>query len=212
MSTEFILDYIDFLNLLNIIRENDNIRFKVKRKNYVCPPDQLGTVIEKHLISITIDGIDHPFSTAFVDPASEYMRIKYNDLFVDEILMCLGGEHLEFHEVGMDEIYSHVKRFEKRYFTEMIRKVIVEQKREIVENALLGLTEKEVRGHVISYHPTWAIGEHRAVSSRMATETIKAIRSIVAELYNDKIALLAPIRYSKNMMYGYEIYISRYPY
>lgn len=41
---------------------------------------------------------------------------------------------------------------------------------------------------IIAYEPIWAIGTGRTATPEQAEETIKAIRDVVRELYNDSIA------------------------
>jgi len=208
MSKVFVKEYVDFLNSLNIILENDNIRFVVKRKHFVFPPDQLGAIVEKCHISIVIDGRDYFFAVVYANPSTRKMRIKYNQYYLDEILMCIGGEFTEFYELNINELHFHVWKFNKKYFKQLIHRIIVKQKRERVEAILLGLTEREVRGLVICFNPIWALETDGTGYSREASETTKAIRSIVADLYGDKVAQLVPVRPRKSVN-GYDVFTIR---
>lgn len=205
MGTECIREYIDFLNTLTIIFENDNMRFKVTRKNHICSSNQLGIVFEKNVVSIAIDGIAYPFSTVLVNPVTQSMRIKYDDFFIDEILMCLREEYKDFYELGINEIHYHINNFEKPYFTDMIHRLIVKQKKKKVKQALLGMMAREVRNSVIYYSPTWAIDVEKTISLRRANETVKAIRTLVSDLYDERIGQSVPIRYAK-IANAYEIF------
>ncbi len=51
--------------------------------------------------------------------------------------------------------------------------------------ALEGLTASEVAGLVVAYEPIWAIGTGKTATSQDANETIKCIRSAVAEVYGE---------------------------
>ena len=204
MRTELIREYLDFLNILNIVLDNDNIAFVIKRKNYIFPPEQMGAIVEKCQINIVIDGRDYFFSVAYANPSADNMKIKYNDLYLDDILMCLGGEFTEFHELNVDDIHRHVKKFDKRYFTEMIQRIIIDQKRLKVVKALLGLTAKEVRREVLYYKPKWVEDSGKDDSRKKATDTLKAIRVVVSELYDDNLGEKIEIKIASNGKYGYE--------
>ena len=64
--------------------------------------------------------------------------------------------------------------------------------------ALEGLTATEVAGLVIAYEPIWAIGTGRTATSQDANETIKCIRSAVAEVYGEASASVR-IQYGGSM-------------
>ena len=51
--------------------------------------------------------------------------------------------------------------------------------------AMEGLTASEVAGLVVAYEPIWAIGTGKTATSQDANETIKCIRSAVAEVYGE---------------------------
>ncbi|ADK28901.1 triose-phosphate isomerase [Corynebacterium pseudotuberculosis] len=61
---------------------------------------------------------------------------------------------------------------------------VVEQTRE----SLAGLTEDELAKTVIAYEPVWAIGTGKVASAADAQEVCKAIRGLIKELANEKIA------------------------
>ena len=64
--------------------------------------------------------------------------------------------------------------------------------------ALEGLTASEVAGLVIAYEPIWAIGTGKTATSQDANETIKCIRSAVAEVYGEASASVR-IQYGGSM-------------
>ncbi len=60
-------------------------------------------------------------------------------------------------------------------------------KRQVVA-ALYNISHEEIEKIIIAYEPIWAIGTGRTATPEQAEETIKAIRGVVRELYNDSIA------------------------
>ena len=60
---------------------------------------------------------------------------------------------------------------------------------------LKGLGSEQVKELVIAYEPIWAIGTGRTATSEMANDTIKAIRKVVKDLYDDETAETMRIQY-----------------
>ncbi|MCL1996458.1 MAG: triose-phosphate isomerase [Defluviitaleaceae bacterium] len=61
--------------------------------------------------------------------------------------------------------------------------------------ALHNIEEKAVKNIVIAYEPVWAIGTGLTATSQQAEEVCKAIRDLLAELYNDSVAKAVTIQY-----------------
>jgi len=64
-----------------------------------------------------------------------------------------------------------------------------------VVNALKGLGEEQVKELVIAYEPIWAIGTGKTATAEMANDTIKAIRNVVKELFNEETGEALRIQY-----------------
>ena len=60
--------------------------------------------------------------------------------------------------------------------------------KEQIESALLGIFENELKGIIIAYEPVWAIGTGVIASKEEISNAIKTIRSLLADLYDEKIA------------------------
>ncbi len=88
-------------------------------------------------------------------------------------IVCV-GENLAQNEAGQTEM------------------VIGEQMRA----ALAGLTRDEANGIVVAYEPVWAIGTGKAATGTGANATIaKAIRAVLASLYDDATAQAIRVQY-----------------
>ena len=60
---------------------------------------------------------------------------------------------------------------------------------------LAKVTPEQAATLVVAYEPIWAIGTGKTATSEQANETIKAIRSVVAGLYNNEVAQAVRIQY-----------------
>ena len=70
---------------------------------------------------------------------------------------------------------------------------------EIITNqtklALEGLTREQVKGIIIAYEPIWAIGTGKTATSEDANNSIKAIRTEIANIYGSEVAEEVIIQY-----------------
>ena len=64
-----------------------------------------------------------------------------------------------------------------------------------VVNALKGLGKSQITELVLAYEPIWAIGTGKTATAEMANDTIKAIRGVVAKLYDLATAQAMRIQY-----------------
>ena len=65
-----------------------------------------------------------------------------------------------------------------------------------VINALKDIDEKSVSEKVvIAYEPIWAIGTGKTATAEEANEMCKFIRSVIAEIYSEKVAQKVRIHY-----------------
>jgi triosephosphate isomerase len=65
--------------------------------------------------------------------------------------------------------------------------------------ALLGVTKEEHTRVIIAYEPIWAIGTGRTATSAQAGEVCRAIRSVIAALYDKQTADAFTIQYGGSM-------------
>lgn len=65
--------------------------------------------------------------------------------------------------------------------------------------ALLGVTKDELTRIIIAYEPIWAIGTGRTATSAQAGEVCRAIRSVIAALYDKQTADAFTIQYGGSM-------------
>lgn len=65
--------------------------------------------------------------------------------------------------------------------------------------ALLGVTKEELARVIIAYEPIWAIGTGRTATSEQAGEVCRAIRSVIAALYDKQSADAFTIQYGGSM-------------
>lgn len=68
-----------------------------------------------------------------------------------------------------------------------------------LSGALAGVTVQELETCIIAYEPIWAIGTGKTATSDEANETIRYIRSVVAELYGTNAANNITILYGGSM-------------
>ena len=62
-----------------------------------------------------------------------------------------------------------------------------------------GMSKEQVKGIVIAYEPIWAIGTGKTATSAEAYEAISAIRSTIADIYDESVANLVRIQYGGSM-------------
>ena len=92
------------------------------------------------------------------------------------VIFCV-GENLEQREAG--------KHFE----------VVTSQ----IENVLFGLSAEEMAKIIVAYEPVWAIGTGKTATADQAEEVCKAIRELIAELYDKEAADKFVVQYGGSM-------------
>ena len=122
--------------------------------------------------------IGHSERREYNGETDETCNKKLKRLFASSILpiLCV-GETLEQRDAGKE-------------------KEVVEAQ---VKADLDGLTAEDVSKLTIAYEPIWAIGTGRTASPEQAEEMCKAIRDIVAGLYDDAVACELTIQYGGSM-------------
>ena len=122
--------------------------------------------------------IGHSERREYNNETDETCNKKLKRLFASSILpiLCV-GETLEQRDAGKE-------------------KEVVEAQ---VKADLEGLTAENVSKLTIAYEPIWAIGTGRTASPEQAQEMCRAIRDIVAGLYDDSVACEVTIQYGGSM-------------
>ncbi len=73
---------------------------------------------------------------------------------------------------------------------------------EQITAAFTGLTKEEASKIIVAYEPIWAIGTGKVATSEQAQEVCKAIRDLIAKLYNDELACELRILYGGSVNAG----------
>ncbi len=73
--------------------------------------------------------------------------------------------------------------------------ITIELVRQQTKIALLGVSAEDAANVVIAYEPIWAIGTGETATSQQAQEVCKAIRDVVAEIYNNDVASKVRVQY-----------------
>lgn len=73
---------------------------------------------------------------------------------------------------------------------------------EQITAAFTGLTKEEASKIIVAYEPIWAIGTGKVATNEQAQEVCKAIRSLIARLYNDELANEIRILYGGSVNAG----------
>ncbi len=71
-----------------------------------------------------------------------------------------------------------------------------------IKSDLIGVTKEQAASMVIAYEPIWAIGTGRTATSDQAEEVCKAIRDLIAEIYDTDTAEAIRIQYGGSMNAG----------
>ena len=71
-----------------------------------------------------------------------------------------------------------------------------------IKSDLAGVTADQVKEMVIAYEPIWAIGTGKTATSDQAQEVCKAIRDLIAEIYDTDTAEAVRIQYGGSMNAG----------
>lgn len=122
--------------------------------------------------------IGHSERREYNNETDETCNKKLKRLFASSILpiLCV-GETLEQRDAGRE------------------KEVVAAQ----VKADLDGLSAENVSKLTIAYEPIWAIGTGRTASPEQAEEMCKAIRDIIADMYNDGVACEVTIQYGGSM-------------
>ena len=163
-----------FYCLLNA--QGTNIKIGAQNMHFAENGAYTGEVSGKMLKSIGVEYviIGHSERREYFAETDETVNKKLKSAFENELkpILCV-GEKLEQREAGITD------------------EIITKQ----TELALEGLTPEQVKNTIIAYEPIWAIGTGKTATSEDANNSIKAIRSKIAELYGADVAEEVIIQY-----------------
>lgn len=157
-------------------RQGDNLRIGAQNMHYLDNGAYTGEVSAALLenIGVSYVVIGHSERRAYYNETDADVNKKAHQAFRYGItpIVCV-GESLETREAGETDEFVKVQ----------------------VVHALKGLGEDQVKNLVIAYEPIWAIGTGKTATSEMANDTIKAIRNVVKDLYNEEVSEAVRIQY-----------------
>ena len=156
--------------------QGTNIKIGAQNMHYEEKGAYTGEVSPQMLKSIGVEYliIGHSERRQYYNETDETVNKKVKAAYAVGLkpIVCV-GESLEEREAGKTE------------------DIITNQTR----LALEGLSEDEVKRTIVAYEPIWAIGTGKTATSEDANNSIKAIRSKIAELYGADVAEEVIIQY-----------------
>lgn len=150
-------------------RQEENLRIGAQNMHFENEGAYTGEISASMLknIGVTWVLIGHSERRQYFNETDESVNKKLKKALASELkpMVCV-GESLEIREKG--ETDSFVKNQ--------------------VVKAYQDITKQEALKTVLAYEPIWAIGTGKTATPKDANDTIKAIRKVLKELYNDEIA------------------------
>lgn len=157
-------------------RQGDNLRVGAQNMHYLDNGAYTGEVSAPLLENIGVEYvvIGHSERREYYNETDADVNKKIHQAFNYDLvpIVCV-GESLDIREAGTQDDWN---------------------KAQIVA-ALKGLSADQVKELVIAYEPIWAIGTGKTATSQQAQDTIKAIRNVVAGLYDHEVAQAVRIQY-----------------
>ena len=157
-------------------RQGDNLRIGAQNMHYLDNGAYTGEVSAPLLesLGVTYVIIGHSERRAYYNETDSAINKKVHQAFRYGLtpILCV-GESLEIREAGTTDAFV---------------------KEQVVAD-LKGLGSEQVKNLVIAYEPIWAIGTGKTATSEMANDTIKEIRNVVRDLYDNETAEAMRIQY-----------------
>ena len=157
-------------------RQGDNLRIGAQNMHYSDNGAYTGEVSAPLLedIGVTYVVLGHSERRAYYNETDDAVNKKIHQAFRYGLspILCV-GETLDIREANETNQY--------------LKKQVV--------NALKGLGNSQIVQLVLAYEPIWAIGTGKTATAEMANDTIKAIRSVVKDLYDLETAEAMRIQY-----------------
>ncbi len=157
-------------------RQGTNLRIGAQNMHYLDNGAYTGEVSALLLVGIGVEYviIGHSERRAYYNETDETVNKKVHHAFNHGLnpIVCV-GESLAIREANETN--------------EFVKAQVVK--------ALDGLSKDQIKKLVLAYEPIWAIGTGKTATAEMANDTIKAIRNVVAELYDNEAAEAVRIQY-----------------
>ncbi len=157
-------------------RQGDNLRVGAQNMHYLDSGAYTGEVSVLLLEDIGVEYvvIGHSERRAYYNETDSSVNKKVHQAFRYGLtpILCV-GESLEIRETEKTNEFIKVQ----------------------VVNALKGLGTEQIKELVLAYEPIWAIGTGKTATAEMANDTIKAIREVVRDLFDEETAESVRIQY-----------------
>ncbi len=156
-------------------RAGENLRIGAQNMHYLDEGAYTGEISPNMLKSYGVDYVvlGHSERRAYYNETDASVNLKVLKAIQSELkpIVCV-GESLDIREAGTTNAFV----------------------KEQVVKAYANVSDIDALKTIVAYEPIWAIGTGKTATPEMANETIKAIRQVLAELYNqqsaDKIRIL----------------------
>ena len=156
--------------------QGDNLRIGAQNMHYLDNGAYTGEVSAALLVELGVEYvvIGHSERRAYYNETDTSVNKKAHHAFNHGLtpILCV-GESLEIREANETDQFVKAQ----------------------VVKALEGLSAEQIKVLVLAYEPIWAIGTGKTATSEMANDTIKAIRNVVADLYDTETAEAMRIQY-----------------
>ncbi len=150
-------------------REGENIRIGAQNMHYLDEGAYTGELSSRMLKSYGVDYVvlGHSERRAYYNESDESVNLKVIKAIAADLkpIVCV-GESLEIREAGTTNNF--------------VKKQVLK--------AYENVTDMDALKTIVAYEPIWAIGTGKTATPEMANETIKAIRAVLAEKYDEKTA------------------------
>ncbi|MBU1020653.1 MAG: triose-phosphate isomerase [Firmicutes bacterium] len=164
-------------------RQGDALRIGAQNMHYADNGAFTGEVSAPLLENIGVEYviIGHSERRAYFNETDEAINKKLHQAFRYGLkpILCV-GESLETRQSNQTDVFV---------------------KNQVVQD-LFGLGTEQVKELVIAYEPIWAIGTGLTATSTQANDTIKAIRNVVKDLYDNETAEVLRIQYGGSVKPG----------
>src|SRR5690625_288000 len=152
-----------------IKRQGDNLRIGAQNVHYLDEGAYTGEVAARMLknIGVTYVVVGHSERRAYYNETDETVNLKTKKSLEEGLvpIVCV-GEELEIREKGTTN--------------EVVKDQVVKAYKDI--------NKEDALHTVLAYEPVWAIGTGKTATKEQANDTIKAIRAVFAELYDEDTA------------------------
>ena len=134
-----------------------------------------------------------------VDAGAQYVILGHSERreYFKETDEFLNKKVLKAFEYGLTPILCCGETLEQREAG-----VTIDWIRLQIKSDLLGVSAEQAASMVIAYEPIWAIGTGKTATSDQAQEVCKAIRDLIAEIYDTDTAEKIRIQYGGSMNAG----------